>query len=150
MKFKTPTGKTIGNSAETAGGVIVGAALSRGVTGLIPLDNKKYAQLLVGAGGALLAASVSGNDGLSKFARNSGIGMAAYQLLDVIGDAVKSNLPENDGSKITQFIHDVFGNTETPSVPESVAGALGMGSSYYEPEFLTGGTGNHTELEFAA
>ncbi len=153
MKFKTPTGKTIGTALETAGGVIIGAKLSQGVAPLfndtLGLNDPMYGQLAVIGIGGLLAAAATGNDTAAKWLRNSGIGMVVQQGKDLIADLAQPMLPEKDGSTVNEFINNLFGNNQqVEAAPAAVAG-IAMGNYYNNPEMQFLGN-MQEEISFAA
>lgn len=108
QKFKTDNAT---GALGTATGVIVGAMLSSGVSGVIPMNNKTAVKAIVGVTGLALATFVGGTDTAAKAIRTIGAGMAAQQGKEMISDAVKPHLPAATG-KGSQFLHDALGSPE--------------------------------------
>jgi len=127
MKLTKPTGKSLAGVLETGAGVIVGAKLSKGISEIIPLENKSISKGIVIATGILAASAITGNDTFAKLAKNAAIGMAAQQGGELIDELVQPVLPEATGTG-TKFVNDVFGGAK--AVPAANAG-LGFGSDAF-------------------
>ena len=126
MKIKKPTGKSLAGVLETGVGIVAGAKLSKGISGIIPLENRTYSKAIVLAGSILLASTMEGNDTLSKLAINATVGMAAQQGSELIDELVQPTLPESTGTG-SQFLNNMF----TAPALSGAKKSLGFGSEVF-------------------
>ncbi|MFD0862500.1 hypothetical protein ACFQ1M_09800 [Sungkyunkwania multivorans] len=110
MKLKTQ--QSVTKVVEAAGAYGLGGMTSKGAAMLLIRSfglNKMVAQAIVALLGVTGAVFLKNN-----FAQNTFAGMTAWQLAEFVSDKVAPALPENDGSTVKQFFHDVVGGGTTP------------------------------------
>lgn len=120
MKFKKPNASSVGSTLGAAAGIAVGAMVSNGVVGLIPIDHSVGKKALVAVAAAVGAAVISGQDTTSEVARNLCIGMAGQQVKNLVQEVAKPYAPDS------KFIKDAL---EVQSLPAPAAAARAMGKA---------------------
>lgn len=129
MKLGKLKGDKVTSTLGQTVGVIGGAMASKGVAGILPIQNKTIAKGVIALAGVAIATMVDGSDTAAKAVRSIGLGMAVQQGNEIISDAVKPALPAPT-NKVTQFLHDAVGGGSAPS-----AMAKALGRKMGNPEF---------------
>jgi len=108
MKVKTPTKKTIAQTAVKGVGTTVGVAVGRGVNAYYPRDKKTSGIAKIGTALATLAlvSSVSGNDHLTQGLCSTGVGFAGEKLISGVSDILQDQkvlVPSAEDSEAKKF-----------------------------------------------
>jgi hypothetical protein len=119
MKLGKFTTSKASGALGTAVGVGAGMLLSNGLKSVIPVNNETAVKGIVAAAGVAGMILISGNDTISKIAKNVAIGAAVQQTTSLAKEFATPHLPSGNG-KVAKFINASFENdTVIPVVASS-------------------------------